>query len=55
MLVSATFTPVTETREETVETAKVVEFAKVSKDGIESEGEYLNLVRVPYIRYPITS
>ena len=50
--VSATSTPVTETREKTVETAKAVktaeavESAKVGKDGAESKSEYPNLVQV---------
>ena len=48
VLVLATSTPVTETKEEVVETAKV------SKDGEESKDEYLNLARVPCIWYPIT-
>ena len=43
--VSATSTPVTETREEATE---------VDKGGAESEGEYPSLARVPCIRYPIT-
>ena len=54
VLVSATSTPVTETREETVETAKTVESAEVAKDSAESKGEYPNLARVPCIWYPIT-
>ena len=66
VLVSATSTPVTKTREKTVETAKTVEiaktvetaeaveFAEVGKDGAESKGEYPNLVRVLFIQYPIT-
>ena len=58
--VSTTSTPVTETREEEIETteavgtAKAVESTKVSKGGAESEGEYPSLARVPCIRYPIT-
>ena len=49
--------PVTGTRVETVEAAKAVETAEaaetaeVGKNGDESEGEYLNLARVPCIRY----
>ena len=54
MWVLATSTPVTETREETVETAEAVEFAEVGKDGAESNGEYPNLTRVLCIWYPIT-
>ena len=46
--ISTTFMPVTETREEAVETAEV------GKDGKESKGEYRNLTRVPCIRYPVT-
>ena len=46
--VSATSTPVTETREEEVGTAEA------GKDGEENEGEYRNLTRVPCIRYPVT-
>ena len=49
--VSATSTPVIETREEVV--AEAVESTEVGKDGVESKGEYPNLVRVPCIRYPI--
>ena len=48
VLVSATSTPVTETREEEVGTAEA------GKDGEENEGEYRNLMRVPCIRYPVT-
>ena len=44
----------TETREETVETIEAVETAKAGKNGEESKGENPNLVRVPWIRYPIT-
>ena len=51
--VSATSTPVTETREEAFGTAKVIETAEAGKDGEESKGEYQNLARVPCIRYPI--
>ena len=53
--VSATSTPVTETRKEAVEAAKsigtadAVEIAKVDKDNKESKGVYPNLARVPYI------
>ena len=47
MSVSAASTPVTETREEAVGTAKA------GKDGEESESEYRNLAQVPCIRYPI--
>ena len=52
--------PVTGTREEIVETAKVIETvkavdtARTGKDGKESKDEYLeNLIRVPCIRYSI--
>ena len=51
--VSATSTPVTETRKEAVETAKAVKTAEVSKDGKESKGEYRNLAQVLCIWYPI--
>ena len=58
--VSATSTPVTRTREKTVETAKAMETAKAiktagtGKDGKKSESEYPeNLARVLCIRYPI--
>ena len=54
MSVSATSMPVTETKEEAVETAKAIETAKVSKDGKESKDEYPNLARVPCIWYPIS-
>ena len=58
VLVLATSTPVTETREEAVteavEIAKTVESTKFGKDGAESKGEYPNLARVPCIWYPIT-
>ena len=54
VLVSATSTPVTGTRAETVETAEAVETAEVGEDGNESEGEYPNPTQVPCIRYPIT-
>ena len=49
--VSATSTPVTETREETVE---IMETVREGKDGEESKGEYPNLAQVLCIRYPIT-
>ena len=58
--VSATFMPMTRTREEVVEaaksvgTAKAVETVEVDKDGKESEDEYPNLAQVPCIWYPIT-
>ena len=51
--VSATFTPVTETSKEVVETAEAIETAKIAKGGKESEDEYQNLTRVPCIRYPV--
>ena len=51
VLVSATSTPVTETRKEAVETA---ETAGEGRDGKESKCEYPNLVQVLCIRYPIT-
>ena len=51
VLVSANSTPVTETREEAVETA---ETAGEGKDGEESKGKYPNLAQVPYNRHPIT-
>ena len=51
LLISATFTPVTETRKEVIETA---ETAGEGKDGEESKGEYPNFARVPCIQYPIT-
>ena len=54
MLVSATSTLVTETREEAVETAEAVESTEFGKDGVESKGEYPNLTWVPYIQYLIT-
>ena len=60
MLVSATSTPVTRTREEaveiaeSVETAEAVEIAEVDKDNEQSKSEYPNLARVLCIRYPIT-
>ena len=60
MSVSATSTPVTGTRAETVEatqaveTAEAIGTAKVNEDGDKSEGECPNLARVPCIRYPIT-
>ena len=54
MSVSATSTPVTGTRAETIETAEAIGTAEVSEDGEESEGECPNLARVPCIRYPIT-
>ena len=60
VLVLASSTLVTGTREKTVETPKAVETAKTvetvgtGKDGKKSEGEYLeNLARVPCICYPI--
>ena len=58
--VSATSTPVTRTRVETVETAeavktaKTVGTAKVGEDGNESKGECPNHAQVLCIRYPIT-
>ena len=52
--VSASSTPVTGIREETVETAEAVETAEDGKDGDESEGEYPNLAQVLCIRYSIT-
>ena len=52
--VSATSTPVTGTRAETIETAEAVGTAEVGENGDESEGECPNLARVPCIRYPIT-
>ena len=58
--VSATSTPVTETKEEAdktaeaVETAEAIESTKVGKSGAESKGEYPNLAQVPCIRYLIT-
>ena len=48
--VSANSTPVTETREEAVRTAEVVENAEADKDGKRSKSEYQNLPQVPYIR-----
>ena len=54
MLVLATSTPVTETREETVQTAEAVETTEIVKDGDESKNEYPNLARVPCIRYFMT-
>ena len=58
-LVSAIFTPMTGTREETVKTAKALETANaiktagIGRDGM-SKGEYLkNLVQVLCLRYPI--
>ena len=55
VLVLATSTPVTRTKEKAVETAKTVETAGIGKDGKESVGKYpKNLVQVPYIRYHIT-
>ena len=52
--VLATPTPVTETREEEVETTESVGTVKVGKDDEKSKGEYPNLTRVPCIWYPIT-
>ena len=52
--VSATSTPVTGTRAETIETAEAVGTAEVGENGDESEGECPNLARVPCIWYPIT-
>ena len=52
VLVLATSTPVTETREEAV--AEAVESTKVGKDSAENKCEYPNLAQVPCIRYPIT-
>ena len=54
VLISATSTPVTETREEAIEVVETVETAKVGKDGEESNDEYLNLIQVLCIRYSIT-
>ena len=66
VLVLATSTPVTETREEAdetaeavgtaedVETNETVESTEVGKGGAESKGEYPSLAQVPYIWYPIT-
>ena len=60
VLVAATSTPVTRTREKTVKTAeavenvKAIESTKVGKNGAESEGEYPNLAQVLCIRYLIT-
>ena len=60
VLVLATSTPVTETREEAdetaeaIETAEAVESTKVGKGRAESEGEYPSLARILCIRYPIT-
>ena len=58
--VLATSTPITETRDQTVETDEIVETAKdvetvgTSKDGKKSESGYPeNLVQVLCIRYPI--
>ena len=51
--VLATSTPMIGTREEAVETAEVVETAKVGKDGEKNKGEFPNLVQVSYIQYPI--
>ena len=51
VLVLVTWTPVTETREEEVGTAKAVETAEAGKDDEESENEYQNLAQVPCIRY----
>ena len=54
MLVLATSTPVTGTKEKAIEIAKVAEFAGANKDGKESKDKYLeNLAQVPCIRYPI--
>ena len=44
----------TGTRKKAVEAVISVVTAEVGKDGKESEGEYPNIARVPYIRYPIT-
>ena len=58
VLILATSTPVTKTREEAVaeavKTAKAIESIEVGKDGAESKGEYPNLTQVPCIRYLIT-
>ena len=55
MSVSATFTLLTETKEELVETAEAIETTEIDKDGKESKGEYPeNLARVPCIWYLIT-
>ena len=60
MSVLATSTPVTRTKEETVEiakaveTAKAIETARIGKNGGKSKSQYLkNLARVPCIRYHI--
>ena len=62
VLILSTFTPVTRTREEVVKAAEVgkdsaeseaVKAVKVGKNGAKSKGEYPDLARVPYIRYPI--
>ena len=55
VLVLATSTLVTETREEEVGIAEAIETTEAGKDGKESESEYQNLAQVPYIRYPINS
>ena len=48
-----TFTPVTETRKEAIETAKLHEAAGAGKNREKSKGEYLkNLTQVSSIRYP---
>ena len=54
VLVSATSTLVTETKEEMVETAEAFGSAEVGKDSTESKDECPNFARVPCIRYPIT-
>ena len=54
VLFLATFTSVTGSREEMVETAEAVETTKVSEDGNKSEGECPNFIWVPCIWYPIT-
>ena len=54
VLILATFTPVTKTRIEAVETGKMVEFDGANKNSKESEGKYPeNLVQVLCIRYLI--
>ena len=51
--VSATSTPVTETKEKAVRTAEAVETAEAGNNGKESESKYQNLAQVPCICYPI--
>ena len=57
MSVLTTSTPVIETREKVVETAKAVETTGAGKDGKKSEGDKnlrSNLAQVLCIRYPVT-